>query len=125
MAQWHSSLTPAEERRASDLKTLGMGWSDIGKAMCRSPDTIRRKLDPGFREKRNKQIDEARLRRKDPRMRTYVSSIGNHWVDVAKREIVPDAVVADRDRRLNAPMTLGMALLGDPLPGRSALDRRH
>ena len=32
--------------------------------------------------------------------------------------------VADRDRVLSAVPTLSMLLLGDPLPGRSALDRR-
>jgi hypothetical protein len=37
---------------------------------------------------------------------------------------IPDAVLAERDRRLAADRTINMLLLGDPLPGRSALDRR-
>jgi hypothetical protein len=34
-------------------------------------------------------------------------------------------VLAERDRVLSAPHTLGMLLLGEPLPGRSALAQRE
>jgi hypothetical protein len=38
----------------------------------------------------------------------------------------PVDVLADRERRLGiVPETLGQALLGDPMPGRSALDKRR
>jgi hypothetical protein len=36
----------------------------------------------------------------------------------------PAEVIAERDRALYAPQSLTAMLLGDPLPGRSALDRR-
>jgi hypothetical protein len=36
--------------------------------------------------------------------------------------IAPPDRVADRDRRACAPQTPNMAVLGDPVPGRSALD---
>jgi hypothetical protein len=35
---------------------------------------------------------------------------------------VPDAVLAERDRALGAMRTPNMEVLGDPLPGRAALD---
>jgi hypothetical protein len=38
---------------------------------------------------------------------------------------VPDAVMAERDRVTLAPLTISQALLGDPPPGRSALDKRR
>ena len=37
---------------------------------------------------------------------------------------VPVAVLEDRDRAQSAQPTISQALFGDPLPGRSALDRR-
>lgn len=35
----------------------------------------------------------------------------------------PAEILAERDRILSQPQTLNMIFLGDPLPGRSALDR--
>ncbi len=35
----------------------------------------------------------------------------------------PDSVIAERDRAIAAPRNLNAILAGDPLPGRSALDR--
>jgi len=38
---------------------------------------------------------------------------------------IPDEVLRDRDERLKlAPASLTAALMGDPIPGRSALDMR-
>jgi hypothetical protein len=39
--------------------------------------------------------------------------------------VVPCAVAAERETVLAAPRTPGQILLGDPLPGRSALDRKN
>jgi len=40
--------------------------------------------------------------------------------------VVPDSVIADRDRRYGlVPRDLTAALAGDPLPGMSALERRR
>ncbi len=36
----------------------------------------------------------------------------------------PDSVIEERDRAIAAPRNLNAILAGDPLPGRSALDRR-
>jgi hypothetical protein len=37
---------------------------------------------------------------------------------------VPDYVLADANRRMNAPRTLAAWICGDPAPGQSALDKR-
>jgi hypothetical protein len=37
---------------------------------------------------------------------------------------VPASVFAERDRALGAPRSPNQEVLGDPLPGRAALDRR-
>jgi hypothetical protein len=39
--------------------------------------------------------------------------------------VVPCAVAAEREAALAAPRTPDQILLGDPLPGRSALDRKN
>lgn len=42
---------------------------------------------------------------------------------VPPSEIAPPVVLQERDRAFARPLTLSAALLGDPPPGRSALDR--
>ena len=42
----------------------------------------------------------------------------------ASQPRIPPAVLADRDRRAGLRPTLTQLILGDPLPGRSALDLR-
>lgn len=37
----------------------------------------------------------------------------------------PDRVLAERETAWAAELTPNMAILGDPLPGRSALDAKH
>jgi hypothetical protein len=46
-------------------------------------------------------------------------------IEEPKKLNIPHDVLADRERRLSTPpRSLTAALLGDPLPGRSALDKR-
>jgi len=52
--------------------------------------------------------------------RKYVARAANYAERV--RDVAPEAV-AERDRAFTVELTPGQALLGDPLPGRSALDR--
>jgi len=42
----------------------------------------------------------------------------------APRPTIPVAVLEDRDRRAACELTANMLVLGDPPPGRSALDQR-
>lgn len=117
-------LTPAEIRTARELRIHGKNWREIGDAVKRSSETVRRAIDPDFREFRQRQVNAARDRRtgKEPRPARYIQSLGNHVV-TSMREIAPPEVLAERDRRSELPRTIGMLLLGDPLPGRSALER--
>ena len=72
------------------------GWSPIARYLNCHHDTLRKALDPTYRQP------------KPPEPR--------------RAEIPPD-VARERDRTINAPRTLTALLLGDPAPGRSALDR--
>lgn len=105
---------------ARDARAGGMSWVNIGKALGCDGDTIRRAIDPEFAKKRAEQIRESarRLRRE-----RYSRSGHAHHVVMAVK--APAHLLADRDRRLNAPRPIGAVLLGDPPPGQSALDKRR
>lgn len=61
----------------------------------------------------------ARHKEKAPSKRT-----GRYgWAGVSAK--VPDEVEAERRRAIEADRTPNMIALGDPLPGRSALERRN
>jgi hypothetical protein len=65
--------------------------------------------------------------RREDRKRAELKStaIGNMRQGWAGHNVdIPDAVAKERLRALNADRTANMMLLGDPLPGRSALERR-
>lgn len=68
-------------------------------------------------------MERERLRQEDRKLeRTYAPESLGFMCDTPQ-PIPPDFVLAERDRRLSAPMTLTMLLTGDPPVGFSALDR--
>lgn len=78
------------------------------------------------RKKHKKQV--ARSCYRHPRMIEDGEPFGRMAAGMKgeNNERVPDNVMAERDRRLALNhATLTAAVFGDPLPGRSALDRKH
>lgn len=73
------------------------------------------------RERLRVQAHEAHLRRKERNrlLREAFPLIG----PVFPAPTPPEEVLAERDRVFSAPCTIGQMLLGEPMPGRSALDR--
>jgi hypothetical protein len=65
-------------------------------------------------------------RREDRKQMARKSTCGGNmrqgWA--GRNADVPDDVEAERRRAVNADRTANMMILGDPLPGRSALERR-
>lgn len=116
-------LGPRQLRRARNMRAKGMPWSTIGQTLGRSSETVRAALDPAFRALRRDRIQAWRREHPAPKQEPKRGYTISHWIDVASRERAPAAVLAERDARLNAPLTLNMAILGDPPPGRSALER--
>lgn len=78
--------------------------------------------------KTNKQISEAmgRSRKEVYSKVEYITRMGKKKVHtvLTPRVSVPDHVLADADRRANAPRTISAFVLGDPPMGFSALDKR-
>jgi excinuclease UvrABC helicase subunit UvrB len=117
--------TAEEVSRAIEMRDLGMTADKIGVALGRSTKSIKNKFivlsqTPEQRIKRN---EYERERRRD-RDKTFSRKAG--IVFEAHKARIPDAVIAERDARYSAShRDLTAAFFGDPLPGRSALDRKQ
>lgn len=102
------------------LRAANVSWDDCGSAVDLSRETVRKLLDPEYRERRRVAVNECRVRRywelKKPSSRT---------LDLPPvrppAEVLADAL---RRRSLVRP-TITSQFFGDPLPGYSALDRRR
>jgi hypothetical protein len=108
-----SSPTPEQIEQARSLLAQDYSWNDIEKMVGRRAETLRRHLDPEYRKKRN----AASRRKQEGR------SSGRIEKDAVRYNRAPDHLIADRDRRAAHDRTIGQMMLGDPLPGQSALDQ--
>jgi hypothetical protein len=109
------SAEQTEEARA--LRASGAKWVYLAKRYQCDEGTVRRALDAGYRAKRAEQILRAKLRRADER------------AAIAPRPPVASIAVREDAIRLMAAIpadtrNLTQRIFGDPLPGRSALDRK-
>lgn len=103
-------LTPEQIAEALAIRKLGrwgrMDWRNVAKRMGIPSTRLRAHFEKGYRECKKQYNATQRM-----------------YIETATRP--PDDVLAARDRYLSLqPISLTAALLGDPLPGRSALDRR-
>ena len=115
------SLTPFQIIEAAKMRARHMSWALIGKHFHVRPRTVVYALHP----ERMQAVYQSRKRLR--RLKKKVDIIGNDPGNSVRDSIsIPRDVLFDRDRRMElAPCSLTAALLGDPLPGRSALDRRR
>lgn len=101
--------TNEEVERARKLREDGMTWPQIAEAMGRTPGACRNRIRYPHRN------DKQRARDRE----TYV------WYShKIVKVVVPERVLAERDRIYSLPPNPIAELLGEPPPGRSALDRR-
>lgn len=99
--------------RALDLKAEGMSWSRIAARLGVTDEGLKRRLVPGFAGHRQALIREARHRREQGHARGQAGlRMPPEEVEAAMRTIPPDT------------RTLAARWMGDPLPGRSALDKK-
>lgn len=98
--------------RAKELLRHQWPMSRVARAVGTNYNTLRNAIDP-----------EWHTRRRQAERERYTRSCGpTHFVP-AKPES-PDDLLAERDRLSNMPKTLSQHFFGDPMPGRSALDRK-
>lgn len=129
-------LTADKIARAQKMRELDWSWRQIGAYLNVGPDTVRGALDPAHRVKvktgrvHSEQIRRALRTQKTRRVRVKANLSVDPGqltpsVFLSAQISIPDGVLIDRDRRAQLEHeSLTAALLGDPLPGRSALDRR-
>lgn len=97
-------------------------WKSIARYFGASMDTVRALVDPVYKSQM------ARMRRKYEKSRNYRLDHKPHHMggDMPSATFrVPESVLAERERVTLAPLTINQAILGDPPPGRSALDKRR
>lgn len=94
--------------RARQLRAVGTSWANIGAGLGYHENTIRERLDPDFAAAR-------RLRYSGPPVFIHGSE-----PRLSPAEIARALATVPLDTR-----SIQARFLGDPLPGRSALDRRR
>ena len=134
-----NQLTPLMIEQAKALRAEGYGWLAIGKKLQVSEYVIRCELEPEFHQYRIAQARQARRyppdRKPEPpvlkkRLRRIRPDdrINKTGHAVFGNRVVPDDVWREREvflERMLQPRELTAELLGDPGPGRSALDKRQ
>jgi len=99
-----NNMPKEDKEEARRLREAGWDYNDIAAKLGRAASTIREIFNrPGRDHKRNPKLKKI-----------YETSFH-----------VPESVLADRDYRAGLrPVSITAALMGDPLPTRSALERR-
>jgi hypothetical protein len=94
--------TEADKKQLIALRDgAKLGWTEIGQRLGRPSGTV---------------YDKYKYLK-------HASSIGPR-IQSTNGMLIPEDVLAERERRLAAPITIAAYVLGDPRPGYSALDRR-
>lgn len=98
-------------RAAGNGRGLPLAWDRVGQRLGVKGYSLRLALDPVVIEQR----------RQENEIQETMRSLGMRENNLR----VPNEVLVERDRVFTSPMTFGQAYFGDPLPGRSALDKRQ
>lgn len=110
-----SAMTPAQVMQAKRWVAQGRNYAWMSKTFGCAPHTIRRAIDPEWAERRREQINQAR--------RTRALEKAPSTIAVRPRPQISQDVEAELERLRSLILTPNQSVLGDPLPGRSALDR--
>lgn len=116
------NYTHEENMAVRDMIEAGKSDKEISLAIGRPISSVQGKrrwlgMTAEQHEQRRKKINARRVR---GRPVGTGKRLEQHVVKIA----IPGNVLIDRDRRINATLTINQAILGDPVPGRSALDKR-
>lgn len=105
-------MTPAQITRVHEMRASGMSWRAIGQQFGLHHEAVRRAVDPEYREHRN-----ALGRKRNAISKAKHASVMR---DDAKTD--GERLLREVPADTRTPM---QRALGDPLPGRSALDRKR
>lgn len=111
------------------LRRKGLGYTEIATQLGKTYEAVRRNLDPAFRERRNQISRQYERERELPYHRRTILSDKSDGRTIGIRHSFtaapPPEVIEDRDEVYSRPFDPIAELMGDPRPGRSALDRRN
>lgn len=113
-------LTQEQIEEASRLADAGWTPTRIGEKLGFHRQTVQRAIDSDWQEMRNWQVREARQRRYKPGRRIPKTDRENATSISVKEDAAARLAEIPPDTR-----SLTARLAGDPLPGRSALDKRQ
>ena len=127
------SLTIGEKLKIARLRQAGWGWRELTHMFHASVETLRQAADPTWTQKdydrvwRAKQVRQKRNLAPSTKAEIIARrAISPHDRRTVIDRYVPPDVLADRDRSMMDMRRDTTAMLcGDPLPGRSALDKRN
>ena len=115
-----------------DRREAGWGWKAIAIFYNVNVHVIRRNLDPLWKFERNKASLDYYKRKRDgypvknmSKRRLTPRVMTSHFPDRTTRTDVPQERWDELRQALAGDRTLTQEFCGDPLPGRSALDRRE
>lgn len=98
---------------ARQLRAMGVNWSEISRRCGMSIEMIRRRIDPGYSQRRHAQNREAGRKQVGKILHVYDGArLKPEEAEQALASVPPDT------------RPFFARLMGDPLPGRSALERR-
>jgi hypothetical protein len=115
------NLSPETISEARKLIAKGYSWPKVAKFFGVSIEGLRRNLDHNYRDRRNERASISRRKIESGERRDVGDISLRGRVDKCD---IPADVIADRDARARAPISMSAAFFGDPPQGYSALDGR-
>jgi hypothetical protein len=117
---WHRNHLTDDQIEAAKIQyAAGERMSHIARALGVRPDWLKCLIDPAHHAKRCRtRRESARARR---RLQPKLPKV--HHPEVYAQPVIPDHVLFEQQQAFSRPQPLSAYLMGDPLPGRSALDR--
>lgn len=112
-------ITDDQVARATKLLAEGHSWRAIAAEVGTSHDGIRRRVDPKYRAMKNEIASRSNNKHGNERYASTGVSANVHH----KR--APDFVIDECVMAHARPRSLTQSICGDPLPGRSALDKQR
>jgi hypothetical protein len=108
-------FTEEQLTTARNLRDSGADWELVGLKMKVSGYAIRCAIDPQFKQK---QLEYNTVRKK--RMQEYRKNPRRSYRQLLDRHYVPKSVLVEREKR---QAIYNPSIMGDPVPGYSALDK--
>lgn len=119
-------FTSKEFRQIEAWRKQGVPWERIAERLHTHYRKVRSSVDPEYAARRQSFVQASRAKRTQRDKSAYTairSAEGDAMFNNVRNTDVPNVVLLERERAHLIERSLTQVLCGDPLPGRSALDR--